>query len=149
MSLIDRRTRHAGFTLLEVLITVVIVGILAAIALPAYTDQIMRGKIVDGTTKLGDVRAQLEKYFLDNRTYVGGCAAVIPAAVGSDAFTITCPTETATTYLLQADGIAGKGMAGFTYTVDQTGTKATTGLPSGWTSPSANCWSIRKDGACQ
>jgi type IV pilus assembly protein PilE len=146
MSFTRHRTRRSGFTLLEMMIVVGIVGILAAIAMPWYNDYVRRSKIIDGTTKLGDVRAQMEKWFLDNRTYVGGCAATVPAVVDADSFTITC-AETAVTYTLTATGIAAKGMGGFSYTVNQTGAKATPGTY--WGPTSAACWIVRKDGSCQ
>jgi len=148
MNLAPRARSHAGFTLLEVMITVAIVGILAAIALPWYNDFVMRGKIIDGTMKLGDRRAQMEKFFLDNRTYVGGCAATVPATSGADTFTYAC-ADGATTYTLTATGDPAKGMLDFEYTVTQTGAKATTKLPGSWGTPAANCWSVRKDGTCQ
>ena len=54
---------RAGFTLIELMVTVAIIGILAAIAIPMYGDSVMRSKIIGGTTQLGDVRTQMEKYF--------------------------------------------------------------------------------------
>ena len=134
------------------MITVAIVGILAAIALPMYFETITRGKIIDATTRLGDFRSKMEKYFADNRTYLdaGGAACGIPnPPVGaSDYFAITCgpPAPTATTYTLVATGIAAKGMGGFRYVVDQTNLKSSTG-PAPWVA-SANCWATRKDGSC-
>ncbi len=61
-----------GFTLIELMVTVAIMGILAAIAVPMYSDYVTRGRIIDGTSKMGDIRTQMEKYFMDNRTYVNG-----------------------------------------------------------------------------
>src|SRR4051812_30759889 len=88
-----------GFTLIEVMITVVIVGILAAIALPSYSVYIQRGKIVDATSKLGDLRTDMERFFMDNRTYlsaavcgvdtVGGRIAMYNAD-GKRAFNVSC-----------------------------------------------------------
>ncbi len=76
------RSRAAGFTLIEVMITVAIIGILAAIALPAYFTYIKRSRIIEATTALGDIRSQMEKYYMDNRTYVGaaGACGVTPSA---------------------------------------------------------------------
>jgi type IV pilus assembly protein PilE len=139
-----------GFTLLEVMITVAIVGILAAIALPSYSEYIQRSKIIDGTTKLGDFRTQMEKYFLDNRTYQNGgnCGVPDPTPGGGDHFAITCVAPTATTYTVTATGRPSTGMsASFVYTVNQANQKTSAG-PTGWTS-AGNCWAVRKDGSCQ
>ncbi len=143
------RLRSAGFTLMEVLITVAIVGILAAIALPSYNETIMRSKLVDGTTKLGDFRTQMEKFFLDNRTYIGGAGCGVPNPVpgSSDHFAITCVAPTATTFTVTATGRPATGMpAAFVYTVDQANVRTSAG-PVGWT-PGAGCWAIRKSGSC-
>jgi type IV pilus assembly protein PilE len=149
-----RSVQIAGFTLIEVMITVAIVGVLASIALPAYWDSVTRSKLIDGTTKLGDFRAQLEKWFLDNRTYQAvptagtNCGVANPVAGASDAFAITCTAGTAFSYTITATGRAAAGMsASFVYTVDQANQKTSTG-PSGWVG-NATCWAVRKDGSCQ
>jgi len=140
------RRRGYGFTLIEMLIVVVMVGILAAIALPSYTDYIRRGKITDATRSLSDARQRIEQSFLDNRTYLAACTTAIGQIQPNvKNFTLSCPTETATTYTVQADGIGG--MAGFTYTIDQTNAMATTALPGGWSNQGCG-WVIRKDGSC-
>ena len=141
---------HKGFTLLEVMIVCVIVGILAAIALPNYADYVKRSKIIEATSGLSDLRQGMEQWFLDNRTYVGYCASALGIArvqPGVKAFTIDCPTETVSTYQLRATGNPAQGMeTGFVYTIDQTGAKASTG-PSGWAG-NASCWAVRKSGEC-
>jgi len=149
-----RKGGFAGFTLIEVMITVAIVGILASIALPAYWDSVTRSKLIDGTTKLGDFRAQQEKWFLDNRTYQTvppngtNCGVADPTPGGSDAFSLHCDAPTPNTYNITATGRPAAGMsASFVYTVDQANNKSSTG-PSGW-SGNGSCWAVRKDGSCQ
>jgi len=152
-------SRRAGFTLIEMLVTVAIVGILAAIALPSYSTFVMRSKIIDATTKLGDLRSNMEKAFMDRRTYVLGgiCSAEADGTIAkynadpASNFRFTCPPAflTATTYTLQADGIPAKGMGGFTFTVDERNNKLTTGVSPLWAvAVPINCWVTRKDGSC-
>jgi type IV pilus assembly protein PilE len=144
-----RNKRRPGFTLLEVMITVAIVGILASIALPMYYEQVMRSKIIDGTTKLLDFKGKIDGYFRDNRTYQAGavCGVADPLVSPADYFQINCTAPSATTYVITATGIAAKGMSGFVYRIDQTNAKATPTVPAGWTS-SGVCWVLRKDGSC-
>jgi type IV pilus assembly protein PilE len=143
--------RQSGFTLIEVMVTVAIIGVLAAIAYPNYSAYIQRSRIIDGTAKLSDFRVKMEQWFQDNRTYLNGakCGVADPATAGSDAFTVAC-TGTATTYKVTATGISTKGMGSFIYslTLDATGlTKSTDSVPSTW-SKSATCWTTRQDGSC-
>ena len=61
-----------GFTLIELMITVAIAAILAAVAIPMYRDYVVRSRIIDATSRLSDFRVRMEQYFMDNRTYDAG-----------------------------------------------------------------------------
>ena len=148
--------RHmSGFTLIELMIVVLVVAILSAIALPSYQEYVTRGKITEATSNLADMRVKLEQYFQDNRTYVGACVAgttaPLPLAATTRYFDFTCPTLTATTFIVTATGRAAQGMGGFAYSVDQANVQSTVitapALTDGWASNAA-CWVIRKGGAC-
>lgn len=139
-----------GFSLVELMIVVVIVGILSIVAMPAYNDYMTKGKIPDATSNLATKRVQMEQWFQDNRTYE---TATTPCsntgsngAVISQYFTFSCPVLTASTYTIQALGTGA--MAGFTYTITETNTKATPAAPDGWGPASATCWITKKGGAC-
>lgn len=134
-----------GFTLIEVMIVVAVIGILASIALPAYNDYVTRGKIPDATTNLAARRVQNEQFFQDNRKYTGapGCSADTST---SKYFDFSCTTETDTAFTIQALGKSS--MAGFTFTIDQDNVRKTTTVPGGWSTPTSDCWVTKKGGEC-
>ena len=144
------RTQH-GFTLIELMITVAIIAILSMIGYPSYRDYVVRGNIPDATSKLATKQVQMEQFFQDNRTYVGSTGAGLPCATDTTAkfFDFGCSGVTATGFTLSATGKSS--MAGFGYSVDQSGGKTTSAVPSasGWSRPSPNnCWATNKGGAC-
>ncbi|MBK6865936.1 MAG: type IV pilin protein [Ideonella sp.] len=66
--------RERGFTLIELMITVAIIGILGAIAYPAYLDSVLKGKRAEGRTALTDLMQQQERYFTQTGTYLSFAA---------------------------------------------------------------------------
>jgi len=139
-----------GFTLIEIMIAVAIVAILAAVGYPNYTSYVQRGKLAEAISGLSDMRVKMEQYFQDNRTYVGACVAgtTAPLPASTANFVFSCPAVDlgATTYTVLATGQGG--MASFRYSVNQTNSRTTLGLPADWTGAGNNCWVIKKDGSC-
>ena len=138
--------KNAGFTLIEILIVVAIVGILAAIAVPMYNDYITRGQLVEAHTGLGQFRVQMEQQFQDARSYKGagldGCGAKAPA--DAKYFTFTCaPADQ--TYVATATGSSGR-VTGFVFTVNEQNQRKTTAAPADWDggAATANCFVTRK-----
>lgn len=141
--------RNQGFTLIEVMIVVAIVAILSMIALPAYRDYVIRGNIPEATSELATRQVKAEQYFQDNHTY-DNVSATNPnpacAAVSGKNFNFACSSQSTEAFTITA---TGKGsMLGLNYSVDNQGTKKTTAVPSGWTTPSSDCWVTRKGGVC-
>jgi len=146
----------SGFTLVEMLVVAAIIAILVMVALPSYRDYILRGQLVDATTALSSFRANMERYFQDNRTYaaVGAfnppCSAAIPAAQRTQgSFVITCSgagTPTATTYTLTATGSGS--VSNFVYTVDQQDNRTTTSVGANGWNTSTTCWVLKKGQVC-
>ena len=146
-----------GFSLIELMIVVVIMGILMAIAIPSYNDYVVRGKIPDATSALSNKRVLMEQFFQDNRTYAAAPACVLDTTT-SNYYDFRCASVavpgtfvdgTATAFVLTAVGKSS--MAAFTYTIDQAGVKTSAidaTAPTGWTATSASCWITNKGGLC-
>ena len=140
-----------GFTLIEVMITVAIIGILVAIAYPSYSDYLTRGDLAEAPNGLSAMRANMERHFQDNRTYATVGDFTTPCAAGTDAsrkfgkFQISCDGEPdGDSFSLQA---VGEGrVSGFTYTINQAGQQSTE-APDPWPSCDSK-WMMKKGDTC-
>lgn len=137
---------QSGFTLIELMITLAIIGILASVALPAYQDYVIRGNLIEGTSALSDARIKMEQYFQDNRTYAGADLVVGPCPAATKNFSYTCSNLTAGTYTITATGL--NSVSDFTFTIDQGNTKTTTEIKSDWGTAPMNCWVTKKGDGC-
>ena len=128
--------RSRGFTLIELMITVAIVGILASIALPAYKEQVARGKRSDVQAALVEDAAYMQRYYEANNTYktVGtGAGAISPQLpntqsprTGAANYTITIDTTKTTDTAFGLSAAPTGSMTGDkcgTFTYDNLGTK--------------------------
>ena len=144
--------QQRGFTIIELMITVAIIGFLAVIALPAYNDYVQRAKLTEAFTALSDFRVRMEQFYQDNRRYDGaglnGCGVAGP---NSKYFNFLCAPSLAPsqTYTITATGLANEGLTNFVYTLNENNVRVTTTLGVGWSgAPNAACWVRRKDGSC-
>lgn len=64
------KLKQSGFTLIEMMIVVAIIGILAAIAYPSYDEYVKRGNRTEGQALLSDASARQERYFAQNNAYI-------------------------------------------------------------------------------
>jgi len=134
-----------GFSLIELMVTVAIVAILAAVAYPSYRDQIVRSRRSDARSALNEVAAKMQQYYLDNKSYAG--ANGTPSVVGSNGsssegyYTITIASD-ATTFTLTATpttkGAQNADTTCATFTLNQLGTKASKNSSNADTT--AQCW---------
>ena len=128
--------RDSGFSLIELMMVVAIVGILSAIALPSYRDHIIRGKLIDAVSALSDNRVKQEQFFQDNRTYTGG-----PVPGTTKYFSFAASGVSATAYTMTATGL--NDLAAYSYTINQSNTK---GSSTPWGNKA--CWVVKKSGEC-
>jgi type IV pilus assembly protein PilE len=119
-----------GFTLIELMIAVAIVGILAGIAYPSYQDSVRASRRADAKGALLGFANAMERYFTENNTYAGaatggdtGTPAIFsvtsPVDGGTAYYNLTISAATARTYTLQATPInsqVGDGMMVISHT---------------------------------
>jgi type IV pilus assembly protein PilE len=144
------QSKQRAFTLIELMITVAIIGILAAVAYPSFQDQIFKGKRAEGKARLLYASQQLERYYSDNNTYVVatgfptlfGLAAAAAVYSGSNnepssAYTLTVAATTNgyTLTAARAGSQVNDTKCG-DFTLTNTGVKGI----SGGTGTVANCW---------
>ena len=92
---------YRGFSLIELLIVVVVIGILASIAVPSYQNYVRRSNRSDTLAILLKMQLQQEKWRANNSTYSSD-ASVLGAPANSDHYTYTVTNAAASTYTLVA-----------------------------------------------
>ncbi len=136
------RTPARGFTLMEMMAVVAIVGILTAIAIPNYTQYVLRAKRTEGKAALLKTQGALERYYTVNNTYTQDLTALGASAFSGDnaassAYTIAVVPGVngiAVSYTINATPVGQDALCGV-LSVDYQNTKTASG-----TGTQSQCW---------
>jgi len=136
---------NKGFTLVELMITVVVIAILAMIAVPAYNDSVKKARRTDGKSSLTAAASRQEQYFLDNKTYASTMSQMGSSSSSIDGhYTLAVATPTAgcpiaTCFELQANPIDEDKQCQ-KLTLTSTGVRGVTTGTAAPTNTAENCW---------
>lgn len=120
-----------GFTLMEIMVVIIILGVLAGLATPAYQKTIRKARTSEAVTNLKTLHMGQKIYRVDNGSFYGpqSTLATINTSLSIDLesqfYTLNIPTATASTYCATATETGVVGPA-FVYYVNQTGVTTTT-----------------------
>ncbi len=106
----ERAQDEKGFTLIELLVVILIIGILAAIALPAFLNQRGKAQDTEAKSEARTMQTAMETYYTDEQTYAGQTAAtlkVIEPAIGSGKATPAVNTAAVDNYEVQSTSKTG------------------------------------------
>lgn len=127
-----KQGRQSGFTLIELMITVAIVGILAAIAYPSYQKYVLSSRRAEAQSEMFKIQLGLEKWRANNNAYSSDLSVNTGFTGNTAYYTYSITDTSASTYTINADAQGSQTQdAGCTsLTLDQSGAKT----------PSAGCW---------
>ncbi len=136
------RCRSAGFTLIEVMVVVAIIGILAALAYPSYSDQVVRSRRAAAAGCVQEAALFVERFRTTNMTYAGAEAALPACSTDVTAFYTLAAVTTATTFTVTATPIAGGPQAlkdglCLALSINQRGVRSVSGSAS---ATPVDCW---------
>jgi type IV pilus assembly protein PilA len=128
----QRARDEKGFTLIELLVVILIIGILAAIAIPSFLGQRDKANDAKSKSEVRTAQTAMETYYTDSQTYVGADLAALQAiepSLGTDAnTTVTVGTVAANSYAVTAT--SAKTSVAFTITRNANGTVTRSCTPS-------------------